>query len=72
MALLISMVNTKMGSGSPMAGMLMGMMPLIRSKLDEVDEKSLSTLANVMAQAFEKVSDSAITEKEFEEWLKFD
>ena len=61
-----------MGSGSPMSGMLMGMMPLIRSKLAEVDEKSLSTLANVMAQAFEKVSDPAVTEKEFEEWLKFD
>jgi hypothetical protein len=72
MAQLISTVNTKMGSGSPMSGMLMGMMPLIRSKLAEVDEKSLSTLANVMAQAFEKVSDPAVTEKEFEEWLKFD
>lgn len=52
--------------------MLMGMMPLIRSKLDEVDEKTLATLANVMAQAFEKVSDPAVSEAEFQEWLKFD
>lgn len=55
-----------------MAGMLMGMMPLIRSKIDEVDEKTLATLANIMAQAFEKVSDPSVSETEFEEWLKFD
>lgn len=61
-----------MGGNSPMAGMLMGMMPLIRSKIDEVDEKTLATLANIMAQAFEKVSDPSVSETEFEEWLKFD
>lgn len=71
MAQLISTINTKMG-GSGMAAMLMGMMPLIRSKLDEVDEKTLETLANVMAQAFEKVSDPNVSEADFQEWLKFD
>lgn len=55
-----------------MSAMLMGMMPYIRTKIDEVDEKTLSHLANVMAQAFEKVSDSSVSEAEFAEWLKFD
>ena len=61
-----------MGNGNPMGAMLSGMMPYVRTKLDEVDEKTLSTLANVMAQAFEKVSDSSVSESEFQEWLKFD
>lgn len=72
MGLLIGAINSKMGSGSPMGGMLMGMMPLIRSKIDEVDENTLATLANIMAQAFEKVSDPTVNESEFTEWLKFD
>lgn len=55
-----------------MSAMLMGMMPLIRSKVDEVDEKTIATLCNVMAQAFEKVSDSSVSEAEFKEWLQFD
>lgn len=72
MGLLIGAVNSKMGNGNPMGAMLLGMMPYIRTKLDEVDEKSLSTLANLMAQAFEKVSDSSVSESEFEQWLKFE
>ena len=59
-----------MGKDSPMSAMLMGMMPLIRMKVLEVDSKSLETLANVMAQAFEKVSDNAISEDSFREWLE--
>lgn len=61
-----------MGGDSPMSAMLSGMMPLIRSKINEVDERTLSTLSNVMAQAFEKVSDPKVSESDFEEWLKFD
>ena len=72
MGLLIGAINSKMGNGNPMGAMLMGMMPYIRTKLDEVDEKNLSTLANLMAQAFEKVSDSSVSESDFNEWLKFD
>jgi hypothetical protein len=55
-----------------MGGIFMGMMPLIRSKVNEVDEKTLQQLSNIMAQAFEKVSDPNVSESEFSEWLKFD
>lgn len=55
-----------------MSAMLMGMMPLIRSKVTEVDEKNMKQLANIMAQAFEKVSDDGVSEADFSEWLKFD
>ena len=72
MTALIDTVRTKMGGDSPMSAMLMGMMPLIRSKINDVDEQTIQTLSNVMAQAFEKVSDSNVTEAEFAEWLKFD
>lgn len=72
MIALIDTVRTKMGDGSPMSAMLMGMMPLIRSKVNEVDETTMKTLSNVMAQAFDKVSDDSVTEQEFAEWLKFD
>lgn len=72
MTALIDTVRTRMGGDSPMSAMLMGMMPLIRSKINEVDEKTIQTLSNVMAQAFEKVSDEKVTEEEFAEWLKFD
>lgn len=72
MVLLIDTVRTRMGGDSPMSAMLMGMMPLIRSKVNEVDEKNLKQLANIMAQAFEKVSDDDVTESDFSEWLKFD
>jgi hypothetical protein len=73
MAALIGAVNNKMGGGAnPMSAMLMGMMPYIRTKIDEIDEKTLSHLANVMAQAFEKVSDPAVSESEFTEWLKLE
>jgi hypothetical protein len=53
-----------------MTAMLMGMMPLIRTKLDEVEPESLATLSNMMAQAFEKVSDPTVTEASFNEWLE--
>jgi hypothetical protein len=46
------------------------MMPLIRTKLDEVEPESLATLSNMMAQAFEKVSDPTVTEASFNEWLE--
>lgn len=59
-----------MGSGSPFSSILSGMMPLIRQKMNEVDEKQLQTLCNVMAQAFEKVSDPNVSEEEFSEWMK--
>jgi hypothetical protein len=61
-----------MGSGSPFGPILIGMMPLIRQKIGEVDEKQLATLCNIMAQAFEKVSDSNVSEDEFSEWMKSD
>lgn len=55
-----------------MVSMMLGMMPLIRSKVNEVDEKTIAQLANIMAQAFEKVSDPSVTESDFAEWLKFE
>lgn len=58
-----------MGGTTPFSSILSGMMPLIRQKINEVDEKQLQTLCNVMAQAFEKVSDPSITEAEFTEWM---
>ena len=61
-----------MGGDNPMSAMLMGMMPLIRSKVVDVDESTIQNLSNVMAQAFEKVSDPNVTEDDFAEWLKFD
>lgn len=73
MVLLISTVGVKMGSDAgPLTSILAGMMPLIRSKMNEVDEKTLQTIANIMAQAFEKVSDPDISESEFAVWLKFE
>lgn len=71
MGLLISTVAGKMGDG-PLTAMFGAMMPLIRTKLAQADEKSLATLSNIMAQAFEKVSDNSVSESEFVEWLKFD
>lgn len=71
MVALIDTVRTRMGDG-PMISMMLGMMPLIRSKVNEVDEKTLQQLCNLMAQAFEKVSDPNVSESEFSEWLKFD
>ena len=55
-----------------MGMMLVGMMPLIRSKINEVDPTILKQLSNIMAQAFEKVSDDSVAESDFAEWLKFD
>jgi len=55
---------------TPMSAMLSGMMPLFRMKLGEIDEHQLETLANVLAQAFEKVSDPTVSESEFKEWLE--
>lgn len=72
MIALIDTVRTKMGGDNPMSAMLMGMMPLIRSKVNDVDEKTIQQLANVMAQAFEKVSSPDVSEAEFREWLQFD
>lgn len=72
MIALIDTVRGKMGDGSPMSAMLMGMMPLIRSKVNEIDTATLKQLSNVMAQAFEKVSDDDVSESDFQEWLKFD
>lgn len=62
-----------MGSdATPITSILSGMMPLIRSKVNEVDEKTLQNVSNVLAQAFEKVSDPSVSESDFAEWLKFD
>ena len=61
-----------MGGDSPMSAMLMGMMPLIRSKVNEVEPATLKQLSNIMAQAFDKVSDDSVSESDFAEWLKFD
>jgi len=73
MVQLISLVGTKMGSdASPISSILAGMMPLIRSKVDDVDETTLKNVSNVLAQAFEKVSDPSVSESDFAEWLKFD
>lgn len=72
MVALISTVCERMGNNNPMSVMFIGMMPLIRTKLAEVDEKTLQTLSNIMAQAFEKVSDPAVSEANFAEWLKFE
>lgn len=73
MVMLISTVGVKMGSDTgPLTSILAGMMPLIRTKVGEVDEKTLQTIANIMAQAFEKVSNPEVSESEFAEWLKFD
>lgn len=71
MVALIDTVRTRMGDG-PMVSMMLGMMPLIRSKVNEVDETTLQNLCNLMAQAFEKVSDPNVSEADFAEWLKFD
>jgi len=59
-----------MGNDNPMSAMFTGMMPLIRTKLGDIDEHQLETLANVLAQAFEKVSDPAVSVSEFKEWLE--
>jgi len=73
MSLLISLVGTRMGNdASPMSSILAGMMPLIRSKVNEVDEHTLQNVSNILAQAFEKVSDPNVSESDFSEWLKFD
>jgi hypothetical protein len=62
-----------MGSdASPMSSILAGMMPLIRSKVNDVDEHTLQNVSNILAQAFEKVSDPNVSESDFSEWLKFD
>ena len=71
MVQLIDTVRSRMGEG-PMVSMMLGMMPLIRSKINDVDEKTLQQLSNIMAQAFEKVSDPSVSESDFAEWLKFD
>jgi len=71
MVALIDTVRTRMGDG-PMVSMMLGMMPLIRSKVNEVDPKTLEQLCNLMAQAFEKVSDPTVSESDFSEWLKFE
>lgn len=68
---LIDLVRTRMGDG-PMVSMMLGMMPLIRSKVNEVDEKTLQNLCSIMAQAFDKVSDPNVSESDFAEWLKFE
>jgi len=72
MVQLIDLVRVRMGNDGPMIGMMLGMMPLIRSKVNEVDPKTLRDLCNVMAQAFDKVSDPKVTEADFAEWLKFE
>lgn len=72
MVMLIDTVRTKMGGDNPMSAMLMGMMPLIRSKIGDVDDKTIKQLSTVMAQAFDKVSDDQVSESDFAEWLKFD
>lgn len=72
MEALISTVCGKMGNNSPISMMFVGMMPLIRTKLNEIDEKTLQNISNVMAQAFEKVSDPEVSESDFAEWLKFE
>lgn len=72
MIALIDLVRDKMGSDSPMSAMLRGMMPLVRSKINEVEDKNLKQLATIMAQAFDKVSDDAVSESDFAEWLKLD
>lgn len=71
MVALIDTVRTRMGDG-PMVSMMLGMMPLIRSKVNEVDPQTLQQLCNIMAQAFEKVSDPNVSEADFSEWLKFE
>lgn len=58
--------------GDSFSGILMGMMPLVRSKVNEVEEVQLQQIANIMAQAFDKVSDPKVSESDFAEWLKFD
>ena len=70
MVLLIDTVCTRMG-GDSFATILKGMMPLIRSKVAEVDGKTIETISNIMAQAFEKVSDPKVSEADFREWLEF-
>jgi len=72
MIALIDMVRTRMGNDGPMVGMMLGMMPLIRSKVNDVEPKTLEQLCSIMAQAFDKVSDPKISESDFAEWLKFD
>ena len=71
MVALIDTVGTRMGSDG-FGSILKGMMPLIRSKVREVDEPILQNLCNIMAQAFEKVSDPNVSEADFSEWLKFE
>jgi len=61
-----------MGGSGPMAGMFLGFMPLIRQKLGEVDEETLVQLTSIMSEAFKRVGDSNISEKDFEDWLKFE
>jgi len=71
MVALIDTVTQRMG-GDGMGAILKGMMPLIRSKVNEVEEPTLQNLCNIMAQAFEKVSDPNVSEADFAEWLKFE
>jgi len=71
MVALIDTVKTRMGSDG-FSSILSGMMPLIRSKVNEVNETQLQQISNIMAQAFEKVSDPNVSESDFAEWLRFD
>jgi len=71
MVALIDTVGMRMGNDG-MGSIIKGMMPLIRSKVNNVDEKTLQQITNLMAQAFEKVSDPNVSEADFTEWLKFE
>jgi hypothetical protein len=68
---LIRIICGKMGgSTSPMGAMLLGMMPLVETKLNEVKPENLKALATLMHQSFERVADDSVSAEDFAEWLR--
>lgn len=61
-----------MGGGngiSPMMGMIAGMMPLVQTKVMEVEPATMEALATLMAESFSRVANKDYSVSEFETWL---
>lgn len=54
---------------SPMVGMLAGMMPLVQTKVMEVEPETMAALATLMAESFSRVANKDYSLSEFENWL---
>jgi hypothetical protein len=61
-----------MGGGngiSPMMGMIAGMMPLVQTKVMEVEPATMEALATLMSESFMRVANNDYSISEFEKWL---